>query len=107
MIILSIDLRQIDQSRCKKVTKRDGTVASYCEIVLIETPDSKYGDFMAKQGVTKEEREARVEMPILGNAKHAGGQRTQRSVSPPPRTPATKPKQQDPDLDQPEEDVPF
>jgi hypothetical protein len=38
-------------------------------LVLFETPDSEYGDYMVKQGLSKEDREAKVELPILGNGK--------------------------------------
>lgn len=69
MIKISIDLRLIDQSRCKKVTRKNGNAASFCELVLVPTPDAEYGDFMVKQDVTKEEREGGVKMPILGNGK--------------------------------------
>jgi len=73
MITVSIDVTKIDKARLKEVKKRDGSTAKYLELVLIETPNGQYGDFMVKQGVTKEEREKRVEMPILGNGKIFGG----------------------------------
>jgi len=75
MITLSIDVTQIDKSRLKQVTRRNGEKAKFLELILIETPDSEYGDYMVKQGLTKEEREARVEMPILGNGKNVSGKR--------------------------------
>lgn len=70
MITLSIDLKLIDQSKCKKITRRNGEAATFLDLVLIETPDSEYGDYMVKQDTTKEDREAGVKMPILGNAKN-------------------------------------
>lgn len=72
MITLSIDATLIDKSRMKEVTRKNGKVAKFIDLVLIETPNGKYGDFMVKQSVTKEERAARLEMPILGNGKYAG-----------------------------------
>jgi hypothetical protein len=69
MITLSIDVLALDKSRFKHVTKRDGSKACYVELIMIETPNSEYGDFFVKQSVTKEERLARKEMPILGNGK--------------------------------------
>jgi hypothetical protein len=72
-ITLSIDVTQIQKARLKPFTKKDGSKAVYCELILIETPNGQYGDFMVKQHVTKEERAARLEMPILGNAKYLGG----------------------------------
>lgn len=73
MIILSIDVTLIDKKRMKEVTRQSGAKAKFLELVLIETPDGKHGDYMVKQGVTKEEREAKIEMPILGNGKNVGG----------------------------------
>jgi hypothetical protein len=83
MIVLKIDVTKLKKERFFK-----GQKGTYCELVLIETPDSEYGDFMCKQGVTKEEREARVEMPILGNAKWMGGgkpSQEKRKPAPPSR----------------------
>lgn len=70
MITLSIDVTLLQKARFKEVTRRDGKKAVFCELVLIDTPNSQYGDFIVKQSVTKEERAARVEMPILGNGKN-------------------------------------
>jgi hypothetical protein len=39
------------------------------DLILIETPDSKYGDYLVKQGQSKEERASGAKTPILGNAK--------------------------------------
>ncbi len=79
MILVSINVLELDKSRFKEVTLRSGKKAIYADIVLIDTPNGEYGDFMVKQGVTKEERAARKEMPILGNGKivGGGGKRTQ------------------------------
>lgn len=111
MITISIDLRKIDQSRCKKMTLRSGEAATFCDLILIETPNGEYGDYMIKQDTTKEEREAKVQMPILGNGKIRGaGARTQ---SAPPSRPQNRPAPPakrppaDPDLDAPEDDIPF
>lgn len=86
MITLSIDLKLIDQSKCKKITRKNGDPATFCDLVLIETPDSDYGDFMCKQGVSKEERQAGVQMPILGNGKNW----QKRNSAPPRAKPAAK-----------------
>ncbi len=64
MITLSIDITKLDKS--KFVTGKKGT---YCNLVLIETPHSEWGEYMVKQDCTKEERESGVQMPILGNGK--------------------------------------
>lgn len=69
MIKVSVDLKLIDQERCKRITRKNGQPALFCDLVLIETPDSDCGDFMVKQDMSKEDRESGVKMPILGNAK--------------------------------------
>ena len=69
MITISIDVLLLEKARFKKVTKRNGQGATYCDLVLFETPNGEYGDYIVKQGVTKEERAARKEMPILGNGR--------------------------------------
>lgn len=73
LINLSLDVTQIDKSRLKEVTRRNGATAKFLELVLIETPDGKWGDWICKQSVTQEERAARKEMPILGNGKNFEG----------------------------------
>jgi len=70
VITLSIDVTLLEKARFKEVKRKDGRIAKYCELVLIDTPNGKYGDFLVKQGVTKEERANRIEMPILGNGKN-------------------------------------
>ena len=72
MIILSINVLKLDKARFKNVTLKNGDAATFCDLVLIETPNGQYGDYMVKQGVTKEESAARKEMPILGNGKIVG-----------------------------------
>lgn len=73
MISLSIDVRLLDKSKFKPFKKKDGTEALYCELILLDTPQGKYGDYMVKQSLSKEDREAKVQMPILGNGKNIGG----------------------------------
>lgn len=66
MITLSIDVNKIDKSRF--FSKKNG--AKMLDLVLIETPNNKYGtDYMVVQSQTKEERENRVKSTILGNAR--------------------------------------
>jgi hypothetical protein len=83
MITLSIDVTLLDKSRIKEVKRQNGQTAKFVDLVLIDTPDGKFGDYMVKQSVTKEEREAKVQMPILGNAKNVGGGSTQRKGNKP------------------------
>lgn len=64
IITLKIDVTKIDKARLFK-----GAKGVYLELVAIPTPNSEYGDYMIKQSVTQEERERKIQMPILGNAK--------------------------------------
>ena len=75
MITLSIDVTLIDKSRLKHITRRNGKQAVFLELVMIETPEGEYGDFMVKQQISKEERESGVELPILGNGKNFNRER--------------------------------
>lgn len=86
MITLQIDVTLLDKARFKEVTRKNGKVAKFCDLVLFET-QSEYGDWIVKQGVTKEERAARLEMPILGNGKNF----EKRSGSAPRSAPANTP----------------
>lgn len=104
MITISIDVTLLDGARYKHLTRKNGQKAAFCEMVLIETPNSQYGDFIVKQSVTKEERAARKEMPILGNGKHVGQPQGQ-SDQPARRGPAPAPGSATPET--PEDDVPF
>ena len=67
MILGKIDLSKVNKEFLYKTDK-----GNYLDVVIIETPNSKYGDFMIKQGLPKEQREAGVESAILGNAKNFG-----------------------------------
>jgi len=63
MISLKIDFTKIDQSRLFV-----GQKGTYLDLILIETPNSQYADYMVKQSVTKEERERGIDI-ILGDGK--------------------------------------
>lgn len=67
MIKLSIDLAKIDKTKIRV----NGKYKNY-DIVLIETPSGKYGQWMAKEDRTKEERDAKKPDTILGNGKNIG-----------------------------------
>ncbi len=101
MITVKVNVAQVDKARLFK-----GAKGTYLDLILIETPNGEYGDFMVKQSVTKEEREAKLQMPILGNAKWLGQKPA--SNTPPPREgpQPTRPSQSaaQENLD---EDVPF
>lgn len=67
MITGRINVTAITKDRLFK-----GAKGTYLDIVLIETPNSQYGDYMIVESVTKEERAAGKKGPILGNAKILG-----------------------------------
>lgn len=68
-ITVKIDTKKIDKNRLFV-----GAKGTYLDVVLIETPNDAYGNsHMVVQSVSKEEREAGIKGPILGNAKTLGG----------------------------------
>ena len=70
IISLSIDVTQVDKSRLKRVTRKNGKDAIFLNLVLMETPTNEYGDFIVKQDLSKDERLKGVKLPILGNGRH-------------------------------------
>ena len=70
MILLSIDVSLLDKSRFKRVQRKNGKTAVFAELILVESKDDQYGnDYMVKESATKEERAARKQFPIIGNAR--------------------------------------
>jgi hypothetical protein len=70
LITFQIDRKLIDRARMKSVTRRDGSVSEFYEFSMHKLREPRHGhDYIVKQSVTKDERAARVEMPILGNGK--------------------------------------
>ena len=66
MITARIDVTKIDKRKLYR-----GEKGTYLDIVLIETPDNQYeNDWMVKQSVSKQEREAGEKGAILGNGKN-------------------------------------
>ena len=64
-IIAKIDVTKIDKNKLFQ-----GKKGTYLDLVLIPTPGSPYGnDYMAVQGLGKEDREAGQRGEILGNAR--------------------------------------
>lgn len=59
-ISLSVNIDKIDKAKFF-----EGKKGRYLDLVLFETPDSDYGDYLVKQRGTKDEK-----MPILGNGKY-------------------------------------
>lgn len=64
MIKIKIDVTKLD----KKLFFNAASGAIYCDIVAIETPNSKFSDFMIVQDLPKERREAGEKGTIVGNA---------------------------------------
>jgi hypothetical protein len=59
-ISLSVNIDKIDKSKFF-----EGKKGRYLDLVLFETPESDYGDYLVKQRGAKDEK-----MPILGNGKY-------------------------------------
>lgn len=55
----------------------EGEKGTYLDLVCIETPNSEYGSHMVTMSSTKEERDAGVRKPIVGNLKQFGTQSAQ------------------------------
>jgi len=65
MITVSIDVTKLDKSRFYK-----GKKGTYVNLTLIESPNDQYGNtHAAVQSSTKEERDAGLVLPFIGNAK--------------------------------------
>ncbi len=99
MIKLSIDLTKVDKAKIKELTRKNGDKAKFLDLVLIEVT-SDYGDYMVKQDSSKEERENKVQTPILGNAKIIGNKPTVGKT-------AQKPVRVDNTVDNDGDDIPF
>jgi hypothetical protein len=59
-ISLNVNIDKIDKNKFFK-----GKKGRYLDLILFETPDSDYGDYLVKQRGDKDEK-----MPILGNGKY-------------------------------------
>ena len=65
MITVKINVDKIDKEKLFK-----GSKGTYLDIVLFETPDDQYGnDYVVKQSMSREDRDAGKQAAILGNAK--------------------------------------
>lgn len=103
MIKLKIDVTKIDKSRLFV-----GAKGTYLDLVVYENdrPDEYGNDFSVKQDCTKEDRDAGVKMPYIGNGKNIGQKRQQ---SQPERTTRNIPRAQ-PQVDttpEDETDIPW
>lgn len=105
---------KINVSKIDKNLLFKGEKGLYLDLSMLENRDGtdQYGnDGMIIQDVSKEDRERGVKGPIIGNWKQVGQKpaaapqclqsQGRRPAAPPPRPPA------DPDLDAPEDDIPF
>ena len=95
MITLSIDVTLLDKARFKRVTRQSGALAIFADLILIPTPESKFGDYAVKQSITKEEREEGVQLPFIGNGKLVT------------KAQAPAPKPQPKQLDEDGDEIPF
>lgn len=94
-ITLSIKTGAIDKAKLK--VGRNGE--HYLEMVLIETPNSKFDqDFMVVQSVSKEERDRGVKGNILGNGKILGRKPAPKPTSAPAESEAKPSPEDDPDV---------
>lgn len=89
-----------------------GKKGKYVDLVLHDNRDGTddYGnDGFIAIDTTKEEREAGEKGVIIGNWKHVGTKPKAEQQRPAqrPATPTQQPKATDPDLDPPEDDIPF
>jgi len=81
MISLKIDVDKIDKSRLYP-----GAKGTYLSAVLIDTPNSEYGDYMIVEDISYEERQAGKKGTILGNGKIIGSSKPQEHNTPPDET---------------------
>lgn len=90
-IIAKIDVTKIDKSKLHK-----GAKGTYLDAVLIDKQDQYGNDYMVVQGVSKEDRYAGIQGPIIGNAKIVGQPRQERQQRHAP-----------PSQDHEDSDIPF
>lgn len=108
-ILIKLDLTKIDKSRIF-----EGKKGKYLDLILMDNRDGtdQYGnDGFCAHSLSKEEREAGVKGPIVGNFKHLGEKPVPRSAMKPvarASRPSAPPSARDPDLDPSgDDDIPF
>ena len=72
---------KIDVTKIDKAHIFVGKKGKYIDIVLIPTPDSKFGEYMIVQGIPKAERDSGKKGAILGNAGNPRAHNNSQSVS--------------------------
>jgi hypothetical protein len=95
LITFQIDRKLIDRARMKSVTRRDGSVSEFYEFSLHKLKDRSRNDYLVKQAVSKDERTARVEMPILGNGKAWAFSKPKAAAATPPPDAGAQPQGDD------------
>lgn len=76
MISARIDVTKIDKARLY-----EGSKGTYLDVILIPTPNGKFGDYMIVQQISKEEREQGKKGNALGNAKILGKNNNQQTTN--------------------------
>jgi hypothetical protein len=106
IVSVSVDVTLLDKARFipgKKPNKK-GVIPQYVNLTMFlrkDGPDEYGNAYFVKQGCTKEEREAKLEMPILGNGKIVVAGGVQKRPAAPVRPASQQPAEDDGD------DVPF
>lgn len=65
---MSVIKLKVNVSKLNKDKLYKGETGMWAEIVLIPTPESEWGDYVIREGITKEERLDGKKGTILGNA---------------------------------------
>lgn len=93
LITVKVDVRKLDKARFfEGKADKNGHKPLYADLVLIARKEpGQYGDtHLVKQSITKAEREAKLELPIIGNATERGSApASQHSTTPPPASTPT------------------
>ena len=71
MILLKLDVTKLDKTRFVK-----GKKGIYADLRLVERPNDYGDDGFIAQVISKEEREAGVKSPIVGNWRELGKEKT-------------------------------
>jgi hypothetical protein len=99
MIIVTVNVTKIDREKLKRDER-----GVFCDFILFDRP-GKYDDGFVVQGVSKEEREAGIKGPIVGNWKETN----KKKAPPEPWQPTIKqpPPEPQKELLPENDDIPF
>jgi len=89
MISCKINVSKIDKNYLFR-----GEKGVYLDVILIPTPNGRYGDYMCVQGVPKEVKDRGIRGAILGNGREFLSQK--KSAMPPPNQPTLPTNDEDP-----------